>query len=80
MALASEVAAEEAAGALTALGADARYFRHDVREVGAVAGLLDRVEAEMGPVVSLVSNAGVPAKVRGDMLEMTRRASTSCWA
>ena len=32
--------------------------------------LLDRIEAELGPVVSLVSNAGVPAKVRGDMLDL----------
>ena len=33
--------------------------------------LLDRVEAELGPVTTLVSNAGVPAPVRGDMLELT---------
>ena len=32
--------------------------------------LLDRIEAEMGPVTTLVSNAGVPAKVRGDMLDL----------
>ena len=45
----------------------ARYFQHDLARIDGVAGLLDAV----GPVECLVSNAGVPAKVRGDMLEMT---------
>ena len=56
--------------ALDALGPGARYFRHDLQEIGAAPALLDAVEAEMGPVASLVSNAGVPAKVRGDMLDL----------
>jgi NAD(P)-dependent dehydrogenase (short-subunit alcohol dehydrogenase family) len=56
--------------ALVALGPDARYYRHDLQEVGGVPALLDQIEAEIGPVVSLVSNAGVPAKVRGDMLDL----------
>jgi NAD(P)-dependent dehydrogenase (short-subunit alcohol dehydrogenase family) len=56
--------------ALDALGPDARYFRHDLQEIEAVPALLDAIEASMGPVVSLVSNAGVPAKVRGDMLAL----------
>jgi NAD(P)-dependent dehydrogenase (short-subunit alcohol dehydrogenase family) len=55
---------------LKALGGAARYFRHDLRNVASVAALLDRVEAALGPVVSLVSNAGVPAKVRGEMLDL----------
>ncbi len=49
----------------------ARYFQHDLQDVGAVARLLERIEGEMGPVATLVSNAGVPAKVRADMLDMT---------
>lgn len=44
----------------------ARYFQHDLARVDGVAALLDAV----GPVACLVSNAGVPAKVRGDMLDM----------
>lgn len=56
--------------ALRALGPEARYFQHDVQDIAAVPALLDAVEAEMGPVVSLVSNAGVPAKVRGDLLDL----------
>lgn len=56
--------------ALAALGASVRYFRHDVAEIAAVPALLERVEAEVGPVTTLVSNAGVAPKVRGDMLDL----------
>ncbi|WP_299907803.1 3-ketoacyl-ACP reductase [uncultured Paracoccus sp.] len=57
--------------ALTRLGPKARYVRHDLAEVEAVPALLDRIEAELGPVTTLVSNAGVPARIRGDMLDLT---------
>jgi NAD(P)-dependent dehydrogenase (short-subunit alcohol dehydrogenase family) len=72
VALAAEQAPETDAvrTGLKALGGSARYFRHDLRNVAGVAALLDQVEAALGPVVSLVSNAGVPVKVRGDMLEL----------
>ncbi len=72
VALAAEVdpGAEAVTEALAALGGDARYFRHDLRDVAGAAGLMDRVEAALGPVTTLVSNAGVPAKVRGDMLDL----------
>ncbi len=72
VALVSERPAEEPAvvAALSTLGSDARYFRHDLQDAGNADALLDRVEAEMGAITTLVSNAGVPAKERGDMLEM----------
>lgn len=57
--------------ALEELGPEARYYRHDLSEIGAIPALLDRIEAEQGPIAALVQNAGVPAKVRGDMLEIT---------
>ncbi|MDP3525418.1 MAG: 3-ketoacyl-ACP reductase, partial [Hoeflea sp.] len=34
-------------------------------------GLIDRIEASMGPISTMVQNAGVAARVRGDMLEIT---------
>jgi len=73
VALASQLPADaEAVGeALEKLGPGARYFRHDLQETGKVSQLLDQVEAELGPVTTLVSNAGVPARVRGDMLDIT---------
>ncbi|TNC74725.1 3-ketoacyl-ACP reductase [Rubellimicrobium roseum] len=57
--------------ALERLGPNASYYRHDLSEVEAIPALLDAVESEAGPVTALVQNAGVPARVRGDMLEIT---------
>ena len=63
---------DAAKDAVAMLGADnACYFQQDLRDIGAVEKLLDRVEGATGPVTTLVSNAGVPAKVRGDMLDIT---------
>jgi len=57
--------------ALAQLGPTARYFPHDLADVQAVPGLIDRIEAAMGPASTLVQNAGVAARVRGDMLDIT---------
>ncbi|WP_299401764.1 3-ketoacyl-ACP reductase [uncultured Roseobacter sp.] len=56
--------------ALAKFGSAARYFQHDVAEIGHVPALLNRVEEAFGPVTTLVSNAGVGAPVRGDMLDL----------
>lgn len=57
--------------ALAGLGPQTRYFQHDLAVAEAAPGLIDRVEAAMGPVSALVQNAGVAAPVRGDMLDIT---------
>ncbi|MDJ0820994.1 MAG: 3-ketoacyl-ACP reductase [Paracoccaceae bacterium] len=71
VALASEVAENDASvlAALAELGTGTVYVQHDLREIADVPKLLDRIAAELGPVTTLVSNAGVPAKQRGDMLD-----------
>ncbi|MDP4032923.1 MAG: 3-ketoacyl-ACP reductase [Pseudorhodobacter sp.] len=56
--------------ALAQLGDAARYFELDLRDIASVPALVDAVGAKMGPITTLVSNAGVPAKVRGDMLDI----------
>lgn len=58
-------------GALRQLGRDTQYFQHDLQEIEKVPALIDAVEAALGPITTLVSNAGVPAKLRGDMLDIT---------
>jgi len=63
--------APDVAAALARLGPDARYFQHDVSAVAHHGALLDRVEAEVGPVATYVSNAGVGAPVRGDLLDLS---------
>ena len=46
------------------------YLRHDLRDVTGIPALLEQIDALAGPVSTLVSNAGVPARVRGDLLEV----------
>jgi NAD(P)-dependent dehydrogenase (short-subunit alcohol dehydrogenase family) len=57
--------------ALGLLGPGARYFRHDLADVARAPVLVAEVEAAMGPVAAFVQNAGVAARVRGDLLEIT---------
>lgn len=56
-----------------------RYIRHDLADIAAIPALLERVEAE-GPLTTLISNAGVPAMQRGDLLEMTPESFDRCHA
>lgn len=53
------------------LGGDAAYFMHDLQDIAAVPQLVDAIEGRMGPITTFVSNAGIPSRVRGDMLEMS---------
>jgi NAD(P)-dependent dehydrogenase (short-subunit alcohol dehydrogenase family) len=48
-----------------------RYYQHDLADLAAIPALLQRIEATQGPVDALIQNAGVAAKVRGDMLDLT---------
>ncbi|MDG3041136.1 3-ketoacyl-ACP reductase [Roseicyclus marinus] len=52
----------------------ATYHQHDLRDLAAIATLLDAV----GPVTTLISNAGVPAMVRGDLLDMRPDSFDRC--
>lgn len=56
--------------AVAALGQGVIYRQHDVRDVGACAAFLDSVETALGPITTFVSNAGVPARQRRDMLDV----------
>ena len=60
--------------ALAQLGDGACYRQHDLRDTGNIAPLLDEIESTQGPVTSLVSNAGIPAPGRGDMLDVAPEA------
>ena len=57
--------------ALATLGPDARYYRHDLADIAAIPALVGTIENDMGPIDSLIQNAGVGARVRGDMLDLT---------
>jgi NAD(P)-dependent dehydrogenase (short-subunit alcohol dehydrogenase family) len=60
----------EVAEAMADLGDGAAYYSHDLQKIEGHGAVLDRIEQDLGPVTTLVSNAGVPAKIRGDMLEL----------
>jgi len=57
--------------ALADLGPGVRYYHHDVRDTAAIPALLDRVEDDLGPLTTFVSNAGVGAPIRGNMLDLS---------
>ena len=61
------VAAEAPHDAVAPLPQGARYLRHDLADLDAIPALLDAA----GPLTALVANAGVPARIRGDMLDLT---------
>lgn len=73
LAIASRSAPEDAAvkAALQTLGPEARYYQHDLANIAAIPALLDAIEAQQGSIDALIQNAGVAAKVRGDMLDIT---------
>ncbi|TKW68054.1 MAG: 3-ketoacyl-ACP reductase [Paracoccus denitrificans] len=70
LAIAAEQAPAASAYAMQELRSDARYYQHDLTQIDAVPALLDAVEADLGPITTLICNAGVPARIRGDMLNM----------
>ena len=57
--------------ALERLSTPKLYIPFDVAKAPkASANLIDQVEAELGTITTFISNAGIGAPVRGDMLEM----------
>ena len=57
--------------ACTELGPQTLYLQHDLRDITGLAEKVEGIENQLGPITCLVNNAGVPAPIRGDMLEMT---------
>ncbi len=55
---------------------DATYHQHDVCDIDAIPALLEAV----GPITTFVSNAGVGAMQRGDLLEMSPESFDRCHA
>ncbi|WP_112311794.1 3-ketoacyl-ACP reductase [Pseudogemmobacter bohemicus] len=63
--------------ALAGLPPGTRYLRHDLRDIASIPALMGQVEAE-APLTTFVSNAGVPAMTRGDLLEMRPESFDRC--
>jgi len=52
----------ELQAAVSALGAGAFAFAHDVTDFGGASGLVERVARDVGPITCLVNNAGIHLK------------------
>lgn len=63
--------------ALAVLPAGTRYLRHDLRDIATIPALMDEVEAG-GALTTFISNAGVPAITRGDLLDMRPESFDRC--
>ncbi|GAA6209114.1 3-ketoacyl-ACP reductase [Cognatishimia sp. WU-CL00825] len=70
LAASSDANSDGAQTALETLGPQARYYQHDMRHIDGISALLDQIETAQGPVRSLISNAGVSVRKRGDLLDV----------
>lgn len=70
--LAAEAApdAPEVLEALAGLPVGTVYISHDLRDAAAAPALVAGIEAQHGPIACHIANAGVPARKRGDLLDM----------
>jgi 3-oxoacyl-[acyl-carrier protein] reductase len=69
-----------AVASVQALGVRAVGVPFDVSDLSAHATALDTVEAALGPLTTLVNNAGVGVMSRGDPLEVTEASYDRCFA
>jgi NAD(P)-dependent dehydrogenase (short-subunit alcohol dehydrogenase family) len=65
---------------LAALGADSAAVFGDVRDLALHAQLVAAAQARWGRIDCLVNNAGVPARQRGDILDVTPESFDRCLA
>ena len=63
---------------IRAMGRRATLVPLDIARIDGHEDLLDRVEAELGPLACLVNNAGVSVLVRGDLLEVGEESFDRC--
>ena len=78
--LAHDAELEQTLGEARVRGVDAAPVIGDVSDLGVHARLLDAAEAALGPLSTLVNNAGVGALRRGDLLDVTPASYDRCHA
>ncbi len=54
------------------------HVTHDIADTDHITAAVDEVEELNGPISTFVSNAGVPAMVRGDLLSMSQESFDRC--
>ena len=68
------------AEAIAALGVPVTRAAFDVTDIDALEDSLGRIETEIGPLTTLVNNAGVGVLSRGDLLDVTPESYDRCLA
>lgn len=71
---------EAAEQAVRATGVEVVRIAADVSELGGHEAMLDRAEQAVGPLTTLVNNAGVSVLSRGDLLDVTEASYDRCMA
>lgn len=71
---------EQAAERVAATGVPVVALPADVARIGGHEELLARAEAALGPLTTLVNNAGVSVQSRGDILDVTEESYDRCFA
>lgn len=66
------------AAEIKAMGRKSHALQMDVGDIGSHAKKLDEAEAALGPLTTLVNNAGVSVLSRGDLLEVTPESFDRC--
>lgn len=69
-----------AAEQVRARGVSVTSIAADVSQVAQHAAMLDQAEAALGPLTTLVNNAGVSVLSRGDLLDVTEESYDRCMA
>jgi NAD(P)-dependent dehydrogenase (short-subunit alcohol dehydrogenase family) len=83
VAVADVVASDElsaVAAEIAALGRKSAAIVSDIGDIAAHGKLLDGAEAAVGPLTTLVNNAGVSVLSRGDLLDVTAESYDRCLA
>lgn len=68
----------EALEEIRSMGVDACKVVFDVGEIQRFPKVLDEVEEQLGPLTTLVNNAGISVMNRGDMLEVSEESYDRC--
>jgi len=63
---------------LKGMGRKAAAIKADIGDLGSLARILDEAEAAIGPLTTLVNNAGVSVMSRGDLLDVTTESYDRC--
>jgi NAD(P)-dependent dehydrogenase (short-subunit alcohol dehydrogenase family) len=66
------------ASEIRALGYKTAAIQADISDIASHARILDEAEAALGPLTTLVNNAGVSVMSRGDLLDVTPESFDRC--